>query len=65
MNDGAGGGETAQGNGGEEVEHNQRNNLNINIEALVDGMADYGVEFVLGKIAAIRNGERSDCCRMK
>ena len=60
VNDGAGGGETAQGNGGEALEHNQRNNLNIHIEASVDGMADYGVEFCLGKIAAIRNRERSE-----
>ena len=31
-----------------------------NFEALVDGMADYGVDFVLQKIAAIKNRRKSE-----
>ena len=59
-NDSADGSEAAQGNGGAGMENNQRNNLNSHIEALVDGMADYGVDFVLQKIAAIKNRRTSE-----
>ena len=65
VNDGAGGGETAQGNSGEEVEHNQRNNLNIHIEALVDGMVDYRVNFVVEIIAAIKTGDQRLKCEVE
>ena len=44
---------------GNEVD-NQRNVLNGHIDALVDGMADFGVEFVLAKIAALKNRDRPD-----
>ena len=39
---------------------NRRNVLNGHIDALVDGMADFGVEFVLAKIAALKNRDRPD-----
>ena len=44
---------------GNEVD-NRRNVLNGHIDALVDGMADFCVKFVLAKIAALKNRDRPD-----